>query len=82
MNRHPETALAILSLRIREFLRSKYASILLARITGRRLVMACEITFRFSPQPRQNFVSSLFCIPHLGQYILVIQAGITKQRCC
>src|SRR5207237_10084445 len=61
-----------LSLRNRSFLRIKYTSTLLTRITGRRLDMACNPTFSFSPQPRQNFVSSLFWIPHFGQYIEVI----------
>src|SRR5437660_6656527 len=65
----PMTPLPILSLRSRRFLLSIYASIFLARNAGRRLVIACEMTLRFSPQPRQNFGSSLFCMPHFGQYI-------------
>ena len=63
----------ILSRRSRSFLRSKYASTLVANITGNRLDMTCEIALRFSPQPRQNFVSPLSCIPHLGQYIKIVQ---------
>jgi hypothetical protein len=49
-----------------------YASILFARNAGRRIDIACEIAFKFSPQPRQNLDSSSFSIPHLGQNIYAI----------
>src|SRR5438552_11303232 len=69
MNRPPPNAPPMLCRRSRRFLFSMYASIFLARNAGRRLVIACEMRFRSSPQPRQNFISSLFWIPHFGQYI-------------
>src|SRR5438132_1286877 len=69
MDRHPKTVRPILSRRSPAFRRSIYVSILRTRNAGRRLVIACETTFRFSPQLRQNFVSSLFWNPHFGQYI-------------
>src|SRR5437016_7114544 len=75
MDMLPTTALPILCLRSPRFLLSMYASILRTRNAGRRLFIACEMAFRFSRQPRQNFTSSLFCNPHFGQYIYLIQAA-------
>src|SRR5262245_33060645 len=31
--------------------------------------MACETTFKFSRQARQNLLASAFSVPHFGQYI-------------
>ena len=31
---------------------------------------ACGTSAMSAPHPRQNFASSMFCVPHLGQYIL------------
>jgi len=42
---------------------------LLASTTGKRRFMACEMTFKFSRQARQNLLASAFSVPHFGQYI-------------